>query len=108
MRFSFAPLLLPFGEQGSKPSETGRPGVALQRRRKRYVVVFINNDRFPKLDVAGSTPVSRSILSMTYSIRSALKSNLNGVHISNELLLKDLYSRLSAHNAGRQSSTRSF
>jgi hypothetical protein len=33
----------PFREPGSKPMETGRPGVALQRRRKRYRLEFTSS-----------------------------------------------------------------
>jgi hypothetical protein len=33
----------------------------------RIFPLFLNDDQIPKLDVAGSTPVSRSIFSITYS-----------------------------------------
>jgi hypothetical protein len=58
----FCSSFAPFQEQGSKALETGRSGVALQRRRKRYRLELTSMGRSSKLLVAGSILVSRSIV----------------------------------------------
>jgi hypothetical protein len=44
---------------------------------ERHSPLFTIEDRFPKLDVAGSIPVSRSMFSMTYKPRPNRPTSIN-------------------------------
>ena len=56
-------------------------------RHVRICSLFTNDDHFPKLDVTGSIPVSRSIFSIVYVDIAPSNLRLNGVKRSNRLYL---------------------
>ena len=69
-RTCFAECVTPIGLHSwgvaRKFLKTWCRSIAVNALRERHVVVLSNACGFPKLDVAGSSPVSRSMFSVTY------------------------------------------
>ena len=65
-----------------KCSISGRFAVVRVHRHGRLWFLFSISAEIPKLDVAGSSPVSRSIKSITYKLRSKSSTSINLVCVA--------------------------
>ena len=64
---AFVTPITPLRAVSAATGEKPKGSLALHERSKTYIsFIFTKESQFPKLDVAGSTPVSRSIFSITW------------------------------------------